>query len=199
MPIIRISPREKILIAVGGGAFLVFVLMRSYAFPYWDSLAEGAARTDIYAKRLTSYRRILQGQNSVKAALEAAKQRTDTLESGLLESKTDALANAEIQGLVKDFVLSKGMDFRRADLMPVKAVSREYSKVSTRIELKGNLDQLVDFLVGCGTAPKILFVEEMRIAPVQLGNLKSKQISATLQISALKRQEPSSVTQGKKS
>lgn len=199
MAIVRISSREKLLIAAAGGAFLVFVLMRYYAFPYWDSLAEGTAKTDIYSKRLTSYRRILQGHDSVKAALEAAKQRTDTLEAGLLESKADALANAEIQGLVKDFVLSKGMDFRRADLMPVKAVSREYSKVSTRIELKGNLDQLVDFLVGCGTAPKILFVEEMRIAPVQIGNPKSKQISATLQISALKRLETSSVTQGKKS
>jgi Tfp pilus assembly protein PilO len=196
---IKISQREKVLITVAGGVFLLFVLMRNYAFPYWDSLAESTAKTDIYAKRLTSYRRILQGRDSAKAALEAAKQRTDRLEAGLLESKTDALANAEIQGLVKDFVLSKGLDFRRADLMPVKGISSEYSKVSTRIELTGNLDQLVDFLVGCGTAPKILFVEEIRIAPIQIGNPKSRQISATLLISALKKQETTGVPQGMKS
>jgi Tfp pilus assembly protein PilO len=195
----NISKREKGVIVAGGAVTLVFLLMQYVVLPYWDSLAVTTEKIEIQSKRVSSYRRVLRGQDSVKAALQAARQQTASLETGLLTSKSDPLANAEIQGLVKDLATSKGMSFQRSDSLPVKGASPEYSKVSTRVEITGTINQLVDFLASFETAPKILFVEEMRISPVQMGNPKNKQVHATLMISALKQTDRSNLPPGRRS
>jgi Tfp pilus assembly protein PilO len=183
----------------GGAATLIFVLTHYVVFPYSDSFADTTEKLEVESKRVGSYRRVLRGQDSVKAALQATQQQTASLETGLLTSKGDSLANAEIQGLVKALATSKGMSFQRSDSLPVKGVSPEYSKVSTRVEMTGAINQLVDFLACFETAPKILFVEEMRISPVQMGNPKNKQVHATLMISALKQMDRGNLPSGKRS
>ena len=153
----------------------------------------------IYAKRVTNYRRLLRGQDSVKAAFEETHRQVASAEMGLLENNSDALANAELQGLIKEMVRTKGLNFRRSDLLPVKNVSPEYSKVSTHIEMTGNLDQVVALLTGLETAPQILFIEELRIFPMEINNPKNKQVSASLMISGLKRVQPASPLPANKS
>jgi Tfp pilus assembly protein PilO len=188
---IVVSSREKWLLVAAGVAVLAYLMMQHYILPYWDSLGTTSEKIEILSKRVTQYRRILKGQNSVKAALETVRRQASSMESGLLNSRADALANAEIQGLVKDLAVSKGMTFRRSDLLPVKPVSPEYSKVSTRVEVLGAINQLADFLVSFESSQRILFVEEMRISPVQMGNPKNKQVLATLMVSGLKNTDKS--------
>ncbi|MSO23515.1 MAG: hypothetical protein EXQ58_09745, partial [Acidobacteria bacterium] len=98
---LRISNREKWLVLAAVAAVVTFYLADSYLLPYWDSLGQTSEKIQIDAKRVTSYRRLLHGQDSVKAALEAAKQQAVSIERGLLENESDALATAEMQGLVK--------------------------------------------------------------------------------------------------
>jgi len=186
MKTLAISSREKWLLSMAVVAVPAFVLMQYVVLPYWDSMGTTSEKTEVQSKRVIQDRRILKGQDSVKAALEEVHRRAAQAESGLLNSRSDALANAEIQGIVKDLAVSKGMTFRRTDLLPVKPVSPEYTKVSTRIEVLGAINQLVDLLVTFEGGPKILFVEEMRISPLRLGNSKDKQVLATLMVSGLK-------------
>ena len=189
---LRISNREKWLVLAAVAAVVTFYLADSYLLPYWDSLGQTSEKIQIDAKRVASYRRLLHGQDSVKAALEAAKQQAVSIERGLLENESDALATAEMQGLVKGMVLSKGLTFRRSDLQPVKSISPDYSKVPTRVELTGSVDQLVSLLVDIETTGNILAVEEMRLSPAAPGNPKDKSLLVSLVVSALKRTEPGS-------
>jgi Tfp pilus assembly protein PilO len=193
---IVISTREKRFLATAGIALLTYLVVQQYLLPYWEALGTVPEKIAIQSKRVTQYRRILKGQDSVKAALDMARRQASLMESGLLTSKADALANAEIQGVVKDLAVSKGMSFRRSDLLPVKAISPEYSKASTRIEVQGAINQLVDFLVSLEGDQRILFVEEMRISPVQMGNQKNKQVVATLMVSGLKNADKSAASKG---
>jgi Tfp pilus assembly protein PilO len=186
LAMVRFSKRERQLVAAAGVTVLLFAAMEYSVLPYWDSLAESSEKIEIQSKRVTSYRRVLGGKDSVKAALATAQKEHANIEESLLGSKTDALANAEIQGLVKELATSKGMSPRRSDVLSVKIVSPEYTKVSTRIEITGTIDQFVALLAAFETAAKILFVEELKINPVQVGNPKNKQIMATLMVSALK-------------
>ena len=184
-----------------GGAIaaaLIYLLGQYYVFPSWDALKEASGRIDIQSKRVLNYRKILRGQETVKAVLDSARQQTSSIEAGLLTSRSDSLANAEIQGLIKELAGAQGLNLRRSDVLPVKRVSPEYGKVSTRVELMGSIDQLLNFLVNFQSAVKILFIEEMRISAVQIGNPKEKQIVATLLISALKFVEPASPASNKK-
>ena len=66
---LRFSEREKWLVAAAVAAVLFFFLADAYLLPYWDSLGERAEKIEIDSKRVASYRRILHGQDSVKAAL----------------------------------------------------------------------------------------------------------------------------------
>ena len=188
----RISQREKWLLLAAAAAVVVFFLADSYLLPYWDSLAKSREKIQVDARRVASYRRVLHGQDSVKSALEAVKQKTHSTEEGLLKSDTDALATAEMQGIVKQMVLAKGLTLRRTDLQPVKSISSDYSRVSTRVELAGAADQLVSLLAAMETAENTLAVEEIRITPAEAGGTKNKNLVINMVVSALKRIEPAS-------
>ncbi|MEW5975197.1 MAG: type II secretion system protein GspM [Acidobacteriota bacterium] len=185
----RFSTRERWLIGSALGVALLYLACEYYVFPVIDSLAETREKIALDSKRLVNYRRLLLGQDSVQAALGEAHKQLAIMEQGLLNNRSDALANAEIQGLVKGIAEAQGLTFRRTELVPVRQISPEYARVPTRIEVIGSIDQLVQLLVRLGSADKVLSVEEMRINPVQLGNPKEKRVLATLMVSGVKRLE----------
>lgn len=182
----QLSKRDRRLLAVAGIALLLYFPIQYVILPYWDAQGSVSENVEVKTRQVLKYRNVLLGQDSVKEALQAARQQTATQEAGLLASPTDALAGAEVQGLLREMVLSKGLTLRRSDVLPVRGLTPEYSKVSARMEVFGNMDQFVNLLVGMETAPRILYVEEMRLSPVQLNNPRNKQVMATLMVSALK-------------
>jgi Tfp pilus assembly protein PilO len=181
-----VSPRERWLIGGAGLTVLVYLLFSYYAFPLWDSFKDSQEQISMDAKRIVSYRRILRGQDSSRAAMAMTQRNLSEVERGLLVSKSDALATAEIQGALKQLATSRGLEFRRSEVLPTRRVSAEYLKVSARVEVMGGIDQLVNFLTGMSSLERMLFVEELRIAPVQIGNPKNKSIVATIMVSAVK-------------
>ena len=198
MKFARLSTREKWLIGAAETVTVFVVLMASMVLPRWDSMSKSGGSMDVLAKRVTNYRRILRGQTTVEAALGSAQKLAASWEARLLVSKADALAIAELQGLVKDLVVKQNMSFRRSDLLPVKMVSAEYSKVSTRIEIEGTIDQFVNLLLSFETGPRILFGEESRVSPLQVTNPKNRRVLVTLTVSALKFVDPSGSAKLKK-
>ena len=187
---IRLSPRERRLLRWTAAAVALYLLLDLAVLPYWDSVDETRSRAEIQARRVRNYHRILQRQGQVQAELEALRRRTRSLEEGLLESAGDALAGAEIQGLVKDIAAAQGLAIRNSGLLPVEKISPQYSKVSARVGFQGGIHQFVDFMAAMGSDPRILFVEDLRIAPLRANLPKEKDIRVTLAVSALKRAEP---------
>ena len=187
---IRISPRERALLRWGGVALALYLLLDLAVLPWWDTLGETRAAAEIQARRVRNYRRILQQQDRNRSELNSLRRRTETLEQGLLDSAGDALAGAEIQGLVRGIAATHGLTIRNSNLVPVEQVSPRYSKVSTRISLSGGIHQWVDFVEAMGSGPKILFVENLRIDPVRASDSRNKDIRVTLLVSALKQIQP---------
>ncbi len=186
----RLSGRERTLLVWGGLALALYLLLDLAVLPYWDSLGETRANAEFQARRVRNYRRMLQQQDRTRSELDQLRRRTESLEQGLLDSAGDALAGAEIQGLVKDIAAAHGLTIQNSNLEPVEKISPQYSKVSTRVGLQGGIHQFVDFMAAMGSDPKILFVEELRIAPVRVNVAKEKDIRVTLAISAMKQAEP---------
>ena len=186
----RLSGRERTLLVWGGLALALYLLLDLAVLPYWDSLGETRANAEFQARRVGNYRRMLQQQDRTRSELDQLRRRTESLEQGLLDSAGDALAGAEIQGLVKDIAAAHGLTIQNSNLEPVEKISPQYSKVSTRVGLQGGIHQFVDFMAAMGSDPKILFVEDLRIAPVRVNVAKEKDIRVTLAISAMKQAEP---------
>ncbi len=186
----RLSRREKTLLVWGGLAVALYLLLALLVLPFWDSLDDTRANADFQARRVRNYQRMLQQQDRVQFERGHLRRRTELLEQGLLDSPGDALAGAEIQGLVRDIAATQGLTVRNSDLLPVEEISPRYSKVSTRLSLSGGIHRWVGFVAAMGSGPKILFVEDLRISPVRPNDPKNKDIRVTLAVSALKRVQP---------
>ena len=186
----RLSRRERTLLVWGGLAVALYLLLHFLFLPFWDSLAETRANAEFQARRVRNFQRMLQQKDHVQSELDRLRRRTESLEQGLLDSPGDALAGAEIQGLVRDIAAAQGLTVQNSDLAPIEPLGPHYGKVSTRISLSGGIHQWVDFVAAMGSGPKILFVEDLRIAPVRANHPKDKDIRVTLSISGLKRAEP---------
>ena len=189
-PMTRLSSRERTLLVWGGLALALYLLLDLAVLPYWDSLGETRANAEFQARRVRNYRRMLQRQDRTQSELDQLQRRTESLEQGLLDSPGDALAGAEIQGLVRDIAAAQGLTIRNSALAPVEPLGPHYSKVSTRINLSGGIHQWVDFVAAMGSGSRILFVEDLRIAPIRANDPKNKDIRVTLSVAALKRAEP---------
>ena len=197
-PMNRLSGRERTLLVWGGLALALYLLLDLLLLPVWDSLGETRANAEFQARRVYNYRRMLQRQDRTRSELDQLRRRTQSLEQGLLDSPGDALAGAEIQGLVRDIAAAQGLTIRNSALAPVEPLGPRYSKVSTRINLSGGIHQWVDFLAAMGSGSRILFVEDLRIVPVRANDPKNKDIRVTLSVSALKRAQPAEAGQEKR-
>ena len=186
----RLSRRERTLLLWGGLAVALYLLLDLLLLPFWDSLAETRANAEFQARRVGNYRRMLQEQDRTRSELDRFRRRAQSLEQGLLQSPGDALAGAEIQGLVRDVAAAQGLAIQNSALAPVKPLGPHYRKVSTRISLSGGIHQWADFVAAMGSGPRILFVEDLRISPVRADDPGNKDVRVTLSVSALKRAEP---------
>ncbi|MDE2758087.1 MAG: type II secretion system protein GspM [Acidobacteriota bacterium] len=186
----RLSPRERKLLGWAGAALALYLLLDFAVLPWWDTLGETRAAAGIQARRVRNYRRILQQRDRTRSELARLRQRTRSLEQGLLDSSGDALAGAEIQGLVRDIAAAHGLTVQNSDLVPMEPLGPRYSKVSTRVGLQGGIHKFVEFMAALGSGPRILFVEDLRIAPVRINRPEDKDIRVTLAIAGIKPVEP---------
>ena len=195
----QISVREKRLLAAGAIVAMIYFACALMIFPYWDRLSESGERIDAQTKRIANFRKILLGKNTVKAALSEAQRQLSAAENGLLGNSSDSLAAAELQGLVKQLSSAQSLTILRTEALPVKPVSREYGKLSVRLEVSGPIDRFVALMASFDASEKTMFVEEMRVSPTHVNVPKKKDLRATLTVSALKRLDRSVTPAVKKS
>ncbi len=195
---IKLSKRDRKLLWLAGIAVSLYLLMNYWVLPYYDSLAESREKIPVQERRYANYQGILGGKSSAQEALAAAQQRLAGLEAGLLSSGSDALASAELQGLLKNLVISTNMSFRRSDALPVTALTPEYKRVPARVEIGGTIEQLHELLKALLNSPRHLVVEELRVTPI-MGLAQGKMLQLNLTVAALRRGEPVSNGKEKKS
>jgi Tfp pilus assembly protein PilO len=195
---LNISKRDRKLLIGAAVAVVLYFLLNHWFLPFYDSLSEAHEKIAAQEKRVMNYRRIMGGKNSVNEAMAAAKKQLAILETGLLAGQSDALASAEIQGLVKNLVISTGMTFRRSDTLPVSPISPEYGKVPTRVEIVGSIEQFHDLMINFTRGPKHLVLDEVKITPTAMGGKNIKSILLNLVVSGIRRMDSSPPSGGKK-
>lgn len=83
----------------------------------------------------------------------------------LLPGDNSSVASAELQKILKDFADQSGVEITQKNTLPEKKVegNEMLTKISVRIEVKCDLEQLVDFLIAIRNYEKFLKVEELII------------------------------------
>jgi hypothetical protein len=158
----KLTPRDRIALAVGAAGVAVFLVLRFGLFPLLDRWPSGSLDEKELALRRSQ--RLVANSGAESANLGAVAERVTMLEAGLLESPSASLANAEWQRLVRELADSKGLELGSTEFLRIQEVSPSYGLVVGRVTLRCRLDQLVDFLAALATAPRILSVTRLRIA-----------------------------------
>lgn len=159
----KLSRRDRIALGAGAGVAALFVLLNFVVLPlveHVDTSADSIQQKEIQLRR---EKRMLAGTELDRSQLSAARERLKVLESGLLESSSPSLANAEWQRLVEQLAESKGVDLGSSEFLHVQELSAGYSLVVGRVQLRCRLDQLVNFMAALADFPKLLSVTGLTV------------------------------------
>ncbi len=163
----KLSQRDRIALIVGASATALFLVLNFIILPLFGRLTRDPEAVGQQEVTLRRYQRLLSETELEKTQLAAAQDRLRGLESGLLESPSTSLANAEWQHLVAELADSKGIELGSSEFLRVQNLSPEYSLLMGRVQFRCRLDQLVDFLVAMASSPKLISVTRMTISGAQ--------------------------------
>jgi len=171
-------------ILFGGLYFLVF--------PMYDKVKQYPDQIVQKSNLLKKYKEVIAERKTQEQSLESTQKRMAEYEGHLLSARTTAAAQAELQGFVNDLVKQSQLQVNRSDFLPVKELSKDYQKVSVRLDAVGTINQITAYLVGAKAMPLFVMNDELRIW--NYGGMnedwkKTKQVGATLVISGVMRHE----------
>lgn len=188
----RLSAREKKIVGLGAAAALLFFVTHSYLLPAYDAVRQYSDQIPQRTKLLRKYREVLAQRQAREQSLETLRKQLGELETRLLTARTLAAAQAQLQSLINDLGKQSQLQINRSDFLPKKELSKDYEKVSVRVDAMGTINQISAFLAATKSLPVDVFNDELRV--VNYNGLseqfkKNKQIAATLVMSAVIRHE----------
>lgn len=183
----NLSPRDKRALIVLALAVASFLLIGFGLLPLVDRLAEARQGLATQEMTLRKYRRAATGEVARQASLSDLQKRVVTVEAGMLESPTAALAAAELQRILKEMAAANRIELSATEFLPAKALDSEHTLISTRFTVTANMDRLVNFLVTLESAPKAFGVRTLAV----YANVPNpeKKVSATLVLAGVMRTE----------
>ena len=163
----KLQEKDRVALILCAVAVGLFLLVQFGVFPLLDRLPRGPGGIQDKELTLRRYQRLLGESGQAQSSLTAAQQRLTSLESGLLESPSATLANAEWQRLLRELADSQGLQLGSSEFIRTQDLGSGYSMVLGRIQLRCRLDQLVPFLVALADSPKLLAVTQLRVFALQ--------------------------------
>jgi hypothetical protein len=163
----NLQPRDRIAVTLGAAGVGLFLVLQFLVLPLWDRLHNAAGDTE--GKELTLQRdqRLVRESAVEQSKLTAARERLKVVESGLLESPSASLANAEWQRLVRELADAQGVELASSELLHTEDLGGGYALVVGRAQLRCSMDKFLAFMVALANSPKVMSVTKMRLWALQ--------------------------------
>ncbi len=159
----KLSRRDRIALGAALGAGALFLIMNYGVLPLLDQVGASPDAVQQKETQLRKEKRLFADENFERAHLNAARGRLKDLETGLLESSSPTLANAEWQRLVTQVAESKGIQLGSSEFLRDQDIGGGYSLVTGRATFRCRVNELVDFLAGLAAFPKLLSVSGLGV------------------------------------
>jgi Type II secretion system (T2SS), protein M subtype b len=194
----KLPKKDQVALIACAVAVGLFVVVQFGLFPALDSQPQSDGGVQTKEMTLQRSQRLVKESLQDQTKLAAARERLANLESGLLESPSASLANAEWQRLVREQADSQGIELNSSEFLHAQDLGNGYSLVLGRVQLRCRMDQLLQFLVALANSPKLLSVTHLRISALQ-GDQQDR-VNAELSIGApMRTAKPAKSAQGPKS
>lgn len=188
----RLSSRERKVLGAGLLAAVLFAALYFFAFPTYDKVKQYPEQIAQKTRLLQGYKEVIAQRQSREQSLDTTRKRIAELESHLLTARTTAAAQAQLQGLVNDLAKQSQLQINRSDFLPKKELSKDYEKISVRLDAVGTVNEVTAFLTAAKEMPMFVLNDDLRLwsySSMSEGWKKSKQIAATIVVSGVIRHE----------
>lgn len=176
------SSRDRRALLLLGVAVALFLLLQTdFLAPASGGGSSAPSGDEVSALeqqlRLTRERARLKPLHEVE--LGAARDRLESLETRLLESKDPALAQAEMRSLVGDLLSQEGVDLASSRFGAVELEQGLYARAPIEVEFTCGSDQLVNLLAAIADAERLLTTRDIVIRP---GNPEVKSLRVRMTV-----------------
>lgn len=188
----KFSFREKMILGAGVVSLALYLGIDRYVLPAYDTVGQYPDQITQRTRILRKSREVMAQRSTREQSLDSSRKQGMELESHLLNARTTAAAQAQLQSLVNDLAKQTTLQVNRSDFLPKKELGKDYEKVSVRLDTQGTINQITAFLAAAKGLPIFVFNDEMRVVNyngLSDGFKKNKQISATLVVSGVIRHE----------
>jgi len=159
---VKITSREKRVILIGvciASAVAIYFAL-TLLLPNRGTLAQ-----DVFLKKrmLLRQRETLTREEVYKKHIEQYRGHLEKERTLLLPGNNPNVAGAELQRILKDFADQSGVEITQKNILPERKIQDLLTKVSVRIDINCNPEQLVQFLTAIENYEKYLKIDECMI------------------------------------
>lgn len=174
-----LGERDKRALKFAGAAVGLFLLLQLLVLPVWDRAQEVSAQLPQKRQLLAKYRRLVEQSGTWTAESARLDEELQRAEAGLLQAPTDALAAAELEGLIKAAATAQQIDLGTSEFQKVDKGKGDYYEIPIMVQFQSRVDQLVNFLSAIQSSERLLRVQKLSVQP---GGGKQKRVTATVTI-----------------
>jgi hypothetical protein len=192
-----LSARDRRALMILVPSVAVILLLNYAILPALDSgsgSAPSSASIELSEKKLRKYRQLNATMPAQQHTVGELVKALDDAEKGLVGGQTVALQGAEVEHTVRDIANGQGITLRAVEFTQPKNVSSDYTTLGISTSFTVGIDQLTAFLNGLAASPKILSVDQIRLAasnsPATPTSAARKQVNVNIVISGVSKPVP---------
>ncbi|HUL11135.1 MAG TPA: type II secretion system protein GspM [Methylococcaceae bacterium] len=120
--------------------------------------------------RLQRFRKVAAEKDHWLARLEEIKQRGKDKEE-FVSGNTAALASADLQTMIKKTVTDAGGELISTQVIPERK-EQQFTRIAVKVRMTGSTVVLRDVLYALETGNPILFIENLNLRPIRIGQMR---------------------------
>lgn len=167
----KISGRDKIFLAVGGGALVLAALYQFLILPMYQGHLDTKAEVAAKSKLLARYQGLWDSKGEVEKKLKEIQAKYSSLEAMFLKEKNQSLAAAELQTILEDLSVQSGAVISSSKVMGSRKDGK-FEAITIQLDVKSPLKNLLDFIFLVENAKEYLSIGELHLRVLSFNDLE---------------------------
>ncbi len=147
--------------------FLFILVAGRWAMDQWHShLADQDQMLELRLMQRDKYQRIIENSTAYEKLNTSLANMQETVDQKrLFKAASEALSQARFQNLIKDLATKNHIDIRSTRAVSLKA-QEQVQRVGLRIDAKGEIGAIRDFLVDLRNDPHYIFISSLEVRTI---------------------------------
>ena len=158
----RLSKRERRLVLLSGVIILIFIGKYAVVSPFLERRQWVQNQLESQPRLLEKNLRYLGQKDLMVASLETVRGQIKAQEPKLLTGDTPSVSASDLQETVQAMAAREGTQVISTRVLNPEPAGT-FSKISIRMEIGGEIQQIANLIRGIESSPKLLVVDELNV------------------------------------